>query len=62
MSVVTSAPRANARPSWTGPLRAGHLSKLDMTVRRRVEGLLSGDYRAAAIGEGTELAPESVRT
>lgn len=32
------------------------LRALDLTVRRRVEGLLSGDYRTALNGTGTELA------
>jgi len=32
------------------------LRALDLTVRRRVEGLLAGDYRSSALGEGTELA------
>ncbi|MBA3332348.1 MAG: DUF58 domain-containing protein [Actinobacteria bacterium] len=32
------------------------LRALDLTVRRRVEGLLAGDYRSSALGDGTELA------
>jgi len=32
------------------------LRALDLTVRRRVEGLLAGDYRTALHGTGTELA------
>ena len=32
------------------------LRALDLTVRRRVEGLLAGDYRSSTLGEGTELA------
>ena len=39
-----------------GPLRAGHLRKLDLTVRRRVDGILVGDHRATTLGDGTELA------
>ena len=31
-----------------GPLRDGQLRKLDLTVRRRVDSLLLGDYRATA--------------
>jgi uncharacterized protein (DUF58 family) len=36
------------------------LRALDMDVRRRVEGLLAGDFRSVLLGEGTELA--QVRT
>ena len=36
------------------------LRGLDMDVRRRVEGLLAGDFRSVLLGEGTELA--QVRT
>jgi uncharacterized protein (DUF58 family) len=32
------------------------LRGLDITIGRRVAGLLQGDYRAAALGHGTELA------
>jgi len=32
------------------------LRALDLTVRRRVEGLLAGEHRSAALGVGTELA------
>ena len=39
-----------------GPLREGHLRKLDLTVRRRVDGLLLGDHRALTLGDGSELA------
>ncbi len=36
------------------------LRALDLTVRRRIDGLLAGDHRSALLGEGTELA--QVRT
>jgi uncharacterized protein (DUF58 family) len=35
---------------------AAILRALDLTIRRRVESLVPGDHRTAAIGEGTELA------
>jgi uncharacterized protein (DUF58 family) len=57
MSVV-QLPRRERTPDrpGPGPLRAEHLRKLDLTVRRRVDGILVGDYRATTLGEGTELA------
>ncbi len=57
MTVVQLPRRARTpdRPG-PGPLREGHLRKLDLTIRRRVDGLLAGEHRAAALGEGTELA------
>jgi len=57
MSVV-QLPRRERTPARPGPglLREGHLRKLDLTVRKRVEGLLVGDHRAISLGEGTELA------
>jgi uncharacterized protein (DUF58 family) len=39
-----------------GPIPDRLLRALDVTIARRVEGLLAGDYRSAALGEGTELA------
>ena len=47
--------RTPGRPG-PGPLPAALLRKLDMTVRQRIDGLLSGDHRAWALGDGTELA------
>src|SRR5215207_10155293 len=35
---------------------AALLRALDLTVRRRVEGVLEGDYRSVRHGHGTELA------
>jgi uncharacterized protein (DUF58 family) len=32
------------------------LRALDVSIQRRVEGLLAGDYRSALLGDGTELA------
>ena len=34
----------------------GLLRALDITIGRRMEGLLAGDYRSSLYGEGTELA------
>ena len=39
-----------------GPMPAALLRALDVTIGRRVEGLLAGDYRSALLGTGTELA------
>ena len=32
------------------------LRALDVSIGRRVEGLLTGDYRSSLLGEGSELA------
>ncbi|MGH3018199.1 MAG: DUF58 domain-containing protein [Gaiellaceae bacterium] len=47
--------RTPAKPG-PGPLPDQLLRALDLTVVRRVEGLLSGDHRAHVLGRGTELA------
>jgi uncharacterized protein (DUF58 family) len=47
--------RTPGRPG-PGPMTAGSLRALDLTVSRRVESLLAGDYRSTALGVGTELA------
>ena len=39
-----------------GPIPETVLRGLDMTVRRRLEGLVPGDQRTPAVGAGTELA------
>lgn len=39
-----------------GPMPDAALRALDLTVQRRVEGLLAGDYRTSLHGIGTELA------
>jgi uncharacterized protein (DUF58 family) len=57
---VSSAPwstveRTPSKPG-PGPLPDQLLRALDLTVVRRVEGLLSGDHRAHVLGRGTELA------
>jgi uncharacterized protein (DUF58 family) len=49
------APRAPARPG-PGPTPEALLRALDLTVGRRIRGLLPGEYRAHDLGGGTELA------
>jgi uncharacterized protein (DUF58 family) len=39
-----------------GPISDALLRALDVTIGRRVEGVLAGDYRSAVLGSGTELA------
>ena len=39
-----------------GPMPEAILRALDITIGRRMSGLLSGDYRSRALGLGTELA------
>src|SRR5689334_24423041 len=38
-----------------GPLSASSLRALELSVGRRVDGLLAGDYRSAFAGVGSEL-------
>jgi uncharacterized protein (DUF58 family) len=48
-----------ARPAHApgpGPLPEPLLRALELTVRRRAEGLLAGEFRSHALGAGTELA------
>ena len=47
--------RSPSRPG-PGPLPDAVLRARDLTIGRRVEGLLAGDYRSALLGPGTELA------
>ena len=46
--------RTPAQPG-PGPLSAASLRALELSVGRRVDGLLAGDYRSAFAGVGTEL-------
>lgn len=52
---LVATDRSPARPG-PGPLPEALLRALDITVRRRIEGLLPGDYRSSSVGDGTELA------
>ena len=58
MSSVHVLPRAPTRPDrpGPGPIPGQLLRALDVSIARRVEGLLAGDYRSAVLGQGTELA------
>jgi uncharacterized protein (DUF58 family) len=50
-----AAVRTPARPG-PGPMPDALLRALDFDVRRRIDGQLAGDYQAASLGLGTELA------
>ena len=50
-----STERTPERPG-PGPIPDGLLRALDITIGRRMEGLLAGDYRSPLLGDGTELA------
>jgi len=58
---LTAAPGATAlartpdRPG-PGPLPEPLLRALDLTIGRRIEGLLAGDHRSSILGAGSELA------
>src|SRR5206468_2259928 len=43
-------------PLGPGPLPEALLRALDITIGRRIEGLLAGDYRSNVLGDGSELA------
>ena len=47
--------RTTGRPG-PGPLPSALLRKVNLTVRRRIDGLLAGDHRSWAFGDGSELA------
>jgi uncharacterized protein (DUF58 family) len=49
------APIRTREQPGPGPLSAASLRALELTVGRRVDGLLSGDYRSAFAGLGSEL-------
>jgi uncharacterized protein (DUF58 family) len=52
---VLHGERTPDRPG-PGPVPERLLHALDVTIARRMEGLLAGDYRSALHGEGSELA------
>ena len=49
----TPSRRDPGRPG-PGPVPAALLRKVNLTVRRRIDGLLAGDHRSWATGDGTE--------
>ena len=51
---MLEATRTPATPG-PGPLSAASLRALELTVGRRVDGMLAGDYRSAFAGIGSEL-------
>ena len=60
---MTTVPAAGPVPIERSPDRPGPgalpetlLRALDLTIRRRVEGMLAGDHRSALLGAGSELA------
>jgi uncharacterized protein (DUF58 family) len=57
---VTSASALLPSPTRSrpgpGPMAEGLLRVLDVSVGRRVEGLLAGDFRSSLLGAGSELA------
>jgi uncharacterized protein (DUF58 family) len=54
--MTAAAPvRTPARPG-PGPMPEALLRALDLTLRRRVDALVSGEHRATTLGPGTELA------
>ena len=58
MTVSPRRPRRRAHPGrpGPGPLPETLLRALDLTIGRRVEGLLAGDHRSSLLGLGSELA------
>ena len=50
----TTTERPSDRPG-PGPIPLPTLARLDLYVRRRLEGLLTGDIRSAVLGHGMEL-------
>src|SRR6201995_205753 len=55
MSAAPLAPLRTPAQPGPGPLSAASLRALELTVGRRVDGLLAGDYRSAFAGLGSEL-------
>ncbi|MFO7572839.1 MAG: DUF58 domain-containing protein [Gaiellaceae bacterium] len=57
---MTSASALGRRPTparpGPGPMPEGLLRALDVSIGRKVEGLLAGDFRSTLLGSGSELA------
>jgi uncharacterized protein (DUF58 family) len=55
---VTTTPAEARRPDrpGPGPVPSTLIRALDISIARRIEGLLAGDYRSSLQGEGVELA------
>jgi len=57
---MTSARELLSRPTparpGPGPMPEGLLRALDVSIGRKVEGLLAGDFRSTLLGAGSELA------
>ena len=54
---MSAAPvQRTASQPGPGPVPERLLRALEITVARRMEGLLAGDYRSALLGQGSELA------
>jgi uncharacterized protein (DUF58 family) len=56
--MLRSALRRTSTPDapGPGPMPEALLRALDLSIGRRVEGLLAGDYRSVLLGQGSELA------
>jgi uncharacterized protein (DUF58 family) len=54
--VNVAAPERPPHKPGPGTTPAALLRALDLTIGRRVDGLLAGDYRSAQLGSGSELA------
>src|SRR6201995_5161984 len=55
MSAAPLAPLRTPAQPGPGPLSPSSLRALELSVGRRVDGLLAGDYRSAFAGVGSEL-------
>jgi uncharacterized protein (DUF58 family) len=56
VSTATLVPERTPDRPGPGPIPDGLLRALDLRIGRRVDGLLAGEHRTAALGIGTELA------
>ena len=55
MTFAPANERTAARPG-PGPTAAAVLQALDLTIRRRIDSLVSGEHRAPALGSENQLA------